>query len=381
MATRERWRQRAGPRKSRRRKASRPLADRAQDPAGAAQAAGLRYVSDTMPGIRRRKAGSGFSYVGPDGAPVRAAADLARIRSLAIPPAYTDVWICPLANGHIQATGRDARRRKQYRYHAKWREIRDETKFTKMLVFSEVLPRIRARVERDLSQPKLTREKVLATVVSLLECTGIRVGNDEYVKANNSYGLTTLRDQHVRVAGSTLRFQFRGKSGKVHRCEFSDRRLARIVQRCQSLPGEELFQYLDDDGQQQTIGSEDVNGYLQEIAGQEFTAKDFRTWRGTIYAIAALTEIGPWTSQRQAKSNILQAIDQVSEHLNNTRAVCRKYYVHPAILETYLAGTMTDLLKNGTGVKPVPGLDAEEAALVRLLQRHLGAAPALKRTA
>ena len=372
MATRRRWRRHGESAKTRRRKPCKPLIDVARDPVEAAQAAGLRYVSDTMPGIRRRKAGSGFSYVGPNGAPVRDPDHLARIRSLAIPPAYTDVWICPIANGHIQATGRDARGRKQYRYHAKWREVRDETKFTKMLGFSEVLPKIRARVERDLSLPHLTREKVLATVVRLLECTGIRVGNDEYVKANHSYGLTTLRDQHVEISGSTLRFEFRGKSGKTYRVAISDRRLARIVQRCQSLPGQELFQYIDDDGQRQAIGSEDVNQYLREIAGQEFSTKDFRTWVGTMYAIAALSEIGPWTSQRQAKSNILRAIDRVSEQLNNTRAVCRKYYVHPAIFETYLSGTMLDLLQNGTKEKVVAGLRAEEAALVRLLRHHLG---------
>ncbi|HEX7335764.1 MAG TPA: hypothetical protein VF252_01045 [Gemmatimonadales bacterium] len=369
---RGRWLRRAEPRKTHRRKRGKPLIDVAHDPAGAAEVAGLRYVSDTMPGIRRKRAGTGFSYVAPSGAPVRDPTDLARIRALAVPPAYTDVWICPFANGHLQATGRDARKRKQYRYHAKWREVRDETKFTKMLVFSEVLPKIRAQVERDLAQQRLTREKVLATVVRLLECTGIRVGNDEYVKANNSYGLTTLRDQHVEVSGSTLRFQFRGKSGKSYQGSISDRRLARIVLRCQSLPGEELFQYLDDDGKQQIISSEDVNRYLQDIAGQEFTAKDFRTWRGTMQAIAALSEIGPWTTQRQAKSNILRAIDRVSDQLNNTRAVCRKYYVHPAIFETYLAGTMLDLLKDGAGngakEKAAAGLSAEEAALVHLLR-------------
>ena len=376
MATRQtrqrRWRaeQRVG---KRRRRAVAPEPRVVSDPVESAQAAGLRYVSDGQPGIRRKRAGKGFTYIGPDGSPVRDAGDLNRIRSLAIPPAYTDVWICPYANGHIQATGRDARKRKQYRYHPKWREVRDETKFTKMLVFSEVLPKIRAQVERDLRQPQLTREKVLATVVSLLECTGIRVGNDEYVKANNSYGLTTLRDQHVEISGSTLRFQFRGKSGKTYQCAITDRRLARIVLRCQALPGEELFQYVDDDGQRQVISSEDVNRYLQNIAGQEFTAKDFRTWRGTMQAIAALSEIGAWTSQRQAKSNILRAIDRVSEQLNNTRAVCRKYYVHPAIFETYLAGTMADLLKNGGGngtqEKVTAGLSADEAALVRLLRK------------
>jgi DNA topoisomerase-1 len=351
-----------------------------RDPQEAAQVAGLRYVGDTMPGIRRKKAGKGFTYIAPGGGAIRDPDDLARIRSLAIPPAYTDVWICPVRNGHIQATGRDARGRKQYRYHPRWREVRDETKFGRMLVFSEVLPRIRKRVDRDLGLPQLAREKVLATVVRLLECTGIRVGNEEYVKANHSYGLTTLRDDHVEVSGSKLRFEFRGKSGKVYRVAFSDRRLARIVQRCQSLPGEELFQYIDDNGDRQAVGSGDVNDYLREISGDEFTAKDFRTWTGTMLAVAALTEVGPWTSQRQAKSNILRAIDRVSEQLNNTRAVCRKYYVHPAVVDAYMAGTMLELLQNGTQEKAIEGLRAEEAALIRLLKHQLSDDSA-KRTA
>jgi DNA topoisomerase-1 len=325
-----------------------------------AQAAGLRYVSDTQPGIRRKKAGKGFTYVGPDGKTIRDSSELARIRSLAIPPAYTDVWICPNPNGHIQATGRDARRRKQYRYHPKWREVRDETKFGRMLAFSEVLPKVRERLERDLGRPGLPREKVLATVVRLLECTCIRVGNDEYAKANRSYGLTTLQDRHVEISGSNLRFEFRGKSGKAHKVSLSDRRLARIVQRCQALPGEDLFQYIDDEEVRQTIGSEDVNEYIREITGEDFTAKDFRTWAGTLLAVAALTDLGPWTSQRQANSNVLRAIDRVAEQLNNTRAVCRKYYVHPAVFETYLTGTMLQTLQNGT-----------EAAVVRLLRREL----------
>jgi DNA topoisomerase-1 len=382
MATRERRRRGAVRAKARRRKKPecKPLYEIAQDPVEAAQIAGLRYVSDTMPGIRRKRAGSGFAYVGSNGTPVRDPKDLARIRSLAIPPAYTEVWICPLTNGHIQATGRDARRRKQYRYHPKWREVRDETKFGRMLVFSEVLPRIRTRVERDLGLPGLPREKVLAAVVRLLECTGIRVGNEEYVRANHSFGLTTLRDEHVEVSGSKLRFEFRGKSGKIYRVFFSDRRLARIVQRCQALPGEDLFQYIDDDGERQAIGSGDVNEYLREVSGEEFTAKDFRTWVGTILAVAALTKVGSWTSQRQAKSNILRAIDRVSEQLNNTRAVCRKYYVHPAVVDAYLAGTMLELLQNGTQEKVVEGLRSEEAALIRLLKHQLGDASVAKCT-
>jgi DNA topoisomerase I len=348
------------------------------DPVESAQAAGLRYVSDTMPGIRRKRAGKGFAYIAQDGSTIRDEKELARIRSLAIPPAYTDVWICPSPNGHIQATGRDARRRKQYRYHAKWREVRDETKFGRMLAFSEALPRIRERVDRDLSRPALPREKVLATVVRLLESTCIRVGNDEYARANRSFGLTTLQDRHVEISGPNLRFEFRGKSGKMHEVSLTDRRLARIVQRCQALPGEDLFQYVDQDGVRQTIGSGDVNDYIKEISGEEFTAKDFRTWAGTLLAVAALTEAGKWTSQKQAKSNVLRAIDQVAEQLNNTRAVCRKYYVHPAVFDTYLAGTMAEVLHNGTkaaakaALNGKSALNPEEAAVVRLL-RHVSA--------
>jgi DNA topoisomerase I len=342
------------------------------DPIESAQSAGLRYVSDTTPGIARKRAGKGFSYVGPDGSRISDKKEIARIRSLAIPPAYTDVWICPHPNGHIQATGRDARGRKQYRYHPRWREIRDETKFGRMLEFSQVLPVIRERVERDLSRPGLSREKVLATVVRLLECTGIRVGNDEYARANRSFGLTTLRSHHVEISGSTLRFQFRGKSGKIHDVALTDRRLARIVTHCQAIPGETLFQYVDADNVRQTVDSGDVNQYLREITSQEFTAKDFRTWAGTIQAVGALQALGPSETEREAKSAILRAIDQVAKRLNNTRAVCRKYYVHPAVFETYQAGTMLEALGNGNGTAAAAAaaLSAEEQAVVRLLRRQ-----------
>jgi DNA topoisomerase I len=342
------------------------------DPAESAQAAGLRYVSDATPGIRRRRSGTGFSYVAADGRVIRDKTTLARIRSLAIPPAYTDVWICPIANGHLQATGRDARGRKQYRYHPRWREVRDETKFGRMLAFSEALPRLRKRVEEDLAKPGLPREKVLATVVRLLECTAIRVGNDEYARSNRSFGLTTLQDRHVEISGSKLRFEFRGKSGKTHRVALSDRRLASIVARCQALPGADLFQYEDDDGGRVAIGSGDVNDYLREITGEDFTAKDFRTWSGTLQAVAALDAMGPAPTQREAKSAILQAIDRVAERLNNTRAVCRKYYVHPAVLDTYQAGTLHDALQNGGAPKPGAAavLSPDEQAVVRLL-RHV----------
>jgi DNA topoisomerase I len=342
------------------------------DPIESAQSAGLRYVSDTMPGIARRRAGKGFAYIGPDGKRISDKKEIARIRSLAIPPAYTDVWICPHPNGHIQATGRDARGRKQYRYHPRWREVRDETKFGRMLEFSQVLPAIRARVKRDLSRPGLSREKVVATVVRLLECTGIRVGNDEYARANRSFGLTTLRDHHVEISGSRLRFQFRGKSGKIHDVELTDRRLARIVTHCQAVPGETLFQYVDADNVRQTVDSGDVNQYLREITSQEFSAKDFRTWAGTIQAVSVLQELGPAATEREAKSTILKAIDRVAERLNNTRAVCRKYYVHPAVFETYQAGTMLEALGNGNGTAAAAAvaLLAEEKAVVRLLSRQ-----------
>ena len=369
MATRRRWWRPVERPVKRARKA--PPPELVSDPIESAQAAGLRYVSDTQPGIRRKKSGKGFSYLGTDGKTIRDSRELARIRSLAIPPAYTDVWICPSPNGHIQATGRDARGRKQYRYHPKWREVRDETKFERMLAFSEVVPKIRRRVERDLNRNGLSREKVLATVVRLLECTQIRVGNDEYAKANRSYGLTTLQDRHVEISGSKLRFEFRGKSGKTHTVNLNDRRLARIVQRCQALPGEDLFQYVDDEGVRQTIGSGDVNDYIREISGQEFTAKDFRTWAGTLLAVAALTAVGEWSTQRQAKSNVIRAIDRVAEQLNNTRAVCRKYYVHPAVFDAYLAGTMLEALQNGTKDSIKSDLNSEEASVVRLLQHHV----------
>jgi DNA topoisomerase-1 len=337
-----------------------------------AREAGLRYVSDTTPGIRRRKRGKGFSYVGPDGRAIRDPATLTRIRKLAIPPAYTDVWICPSPNGHIQATGRDARGRKQYRYHPKWREARDETKFGRMLAFSEALPKIRTRVTRDLEISGLPREKVVAAVVQLLECTGIRVGNDEYARTNRSFGLTTLQDDHVKVSGSTLRFQFRGKGGKQHSVSLNDKRLARVVRRCQALPGEDLFQYVDEEGVQQTIGSSDVNDYLRETTGEDFTAKDFRTWAGTTLALEALEQLGPAATEKDAKATILQAVDQVSEQLNNTRAICRKYYVHPLVFDHYLATVSGN--GNGTkarnGRKPsAPGLTPMERAVVALLRR------------
>lgn len=341
------------------------------DPAMAAREAGLRYVSDQLPGIRRMKRGSRFVYLDARGKPVKSEVELQRIKSLAIPPAYRDVWISPDPRGHILATGRDARGRKQYRYHPKWRAIRDETKFTRMLEFSAVLPALRARVEKDLGLPGLPREKVLATVVRLLEWTCIRVGNEEYARANKSFGLTTLKDQHVEVSGTTIRFEFRGKSGKVHACDINDRRLARIIQRCQAIPGQELFQYLDEAGGRQPINSEDVNDYIREVSGGEFTAKDFRTWTGTMLAAAALREIGEPATAREAKSHFLKAVDQVAEQLNNTRAVSRKYYIHPALFEAYTEGTLAATYQRELKRARAKGLDREEAAVLAILRARI----------
>ncbi|HEY0558505.1 MAG TPA: DNA topoisomerase IB [Thermoanaerobaculia bacterium] len=345
------------------------------DPLESAKAAGLRYVTDDEPGLRRRKRGTGFTYVDPQGRTVKDKATLERIRKLAIPPAWTDVWICPRANGHLQATGRDARGRKQYRYHADWREVRDETKFGRMIAFGEALPKIRERIDQDLSQRGLGREKVLATVVKLLETTLIRVGNKEYAKQNNSFGLTTLRDRHVDVDGSTLRFEFRGKSGKEHSVEIHDRRLARIVKQCRDVPGQKLFQYLDADGQRQSVGSEDVNAYLRETTGEEFSAKDFRTWGGTVLALSALLEIGAACAgdERAANRAVVEAIKHVAGQLGNRPAICRKYYVHPVVIESFLGGKLVEALEETVADAPAgdetTGLRQLEAQLLGLLKR------------
>jgi DNA topoisomerase-1 len=342
-----------------------------------AEAAGLRYVSDADPGIRRRRAGKGFAYIAPDGSTVKDEATLARIRSLAIPPAYRDVWICPEPEGHIQATGRDARGRKQYRYHPRWQEVRGATKYDRMLAFGQALPLIRARTASDLKLPELSREKVLATVVRLLEATHIRVGNDEYARKNRSFGLTTMRDRHVKVEGAAIRFRFRGKSGIAHTIALSDRRLASIVKRCQDVPGQELFQYLDASGQRQRVSSGDVNAYLKEITGQDFTAKDFRTWAGTLLAAQTLGAMEPAASATQARRRITEAMRAVSQQLGNTPSVCRKCYVHPAVLDAYgdatLAPTLAEAPKGG---KAVDDLRPEELAVLRLLEQRPAANPA-----
>jgi DNA topoisomerase-1 len=344
------------------------------EPVEAARAAGLRYVSDTTPGITRKRAGKHFSYIGLDGKPIHDAETLRRIKALAIPPAWQDVWICPNPKGHIQATGRDAKGRKQYRYHARWRATRDENKYSRMIAFGQALPRIREQVERDMALPGLPREKVLATVVRLLETTLIRIGNEEYAKTNKSFGLTTMRDKHVKIDGTTLRFEFRGKSGVKHSIDLNDRRLAKIVRRCRDIPGYELFQYIDDDGQRQTIDSADVNEYLRAVSGDDFSAKDFRTWAGTVLAALALKEFEAFDSETQAKKNVVQAIERVAERLGNTPSVCRKCYVHPAVIEAYMDGTMLETLKQRTEQElagDLFDLPPEEAAVLALLQQRL----------
>jgi DNA topoisomerase I len=350
------------------------VAAEARDPVEAAQSAGLRHVSDGEAGIRRIKRGKGFSYVGPDGERVTDDRTLKRIRSLAIPPAWTDVWICASPRGHLQATGRDDKGRKQYRYHLRWRETRDEAKYDRTIAFGQALPVIRARTNADLALRGLPRERVLAAVVQLLEGTLIRVGNETYARENRSYGLTTLRNKHVDVNGSEIMFEFTGKGGKKHAVDIRDRRLASIVSRLRELPGQELFQYVDDDGQRHSIGSEDVNAYLKEITGEEFTAKDFRTWAGTVLAARALEEIGTFDSDAQAKSNIVEAVESVSKKLGNTPAICRKCYVHPTVINAYLDGSMTRTLKGRVEdllTKDVGGLKPEEAAVLAFLQQRL----------
>jgi DNA topoisomerase-1 len=330
----------------------------ARNPLSSASCAGLRYIGDDAPGIRRVKMGRGVRYVDPTGSPLRSVDELRRITALAIPPAWTQVWICPYANGHIQATGRDGRGRKQYRYHRHWREVRDEAKYERMLAFAARLPAIRARTARDLGLAGLPRDKVLATAVRLLETTLIRVGNEEYARENQSFGLTTLRDKHVKVNGSTVRFRFRGKSGKLHVVEAHDPRLARVVQKCQELPGHELFQYVDDQGGTQTIESADVNAYLREASGEDFSAKDFRTWHGTLLVARALRGL---VSDEVSKRGVARAIERAAERLGNTPAVCRKSYVHPALIACYLRGDLP--------ARCAPG--AEEAGLVDILENEV----------
>jgi DNA topoisomerase-1 len=357
---------------SRNHRGGQPLLTRPESYASA-RAAGVRYIQDTIPGIRRLRSGKGFRYIDSGGRTIHDPKTLGRIRALAIPPAWIDVWICPLANGHLQAVGRDARGRKQYRYHPRWREFRDRTKYHCLLAFGQALPRIRAAISKDLACQGLPRHKVLATLVRLLELTHVRIGGEEYVRQNGSYGLTTLRDRHAKIRNGKILFRFRGKCGILHNLVLDDRRLARIVQRCQEVPGQDLFQYFDDTGKGRRVTSTDVNDYLREISGQNFTAKDFRTWSGTVHAFMALKKLKPFRSKAQAKQNLVRALESVARELGNTPAVCRKCYVHPAVLEAYLDGDLTPAPKYAS--QRVPRslsryLAPEEAALYSFLQQR-----------
>jgi DNA topoisomerase I len=357
-----------------RRKKLAPELEIVTDPQEAAEEAGLRYVSDEKPGYTRKRQGDSFQYFDTEGKLIRDETRLLRIRRLAVPPAYTDVWICPAPNGHIQATGRDDRKRKQYRYHERWRAIRDENKYERMLVFGDALPKIRRRVRADLKLSGLPRNKVLATVVQLLERTFIRVGNEEYARENKSFGLTTMRNRHVEVKGSQLRFRFRGKSGIEHEVDVQDRRIARTVRKLQDLPGQELFQYVDENNEIHDLSSQDVNDYLREITGQDFTAKDFRTWAGTVLAAMALNAQETFNTKKQAKANIKDAISAVSKMLGNTPAICRKCYVHPTILESYLDGELIEGLKTRTEETLAQRLDdlrADEIVVLAFLRQRL----------
>jgi DNA topoisomerase-1 len=345
-----------------------------EEAAAAARHAGLRHVDDSGPGIRRERRGEEFVYLDPEGRPVEDTETLLRIRHLAIPPAWTDVWICPSERGHIQATGRDARGRKVYRYHDRWREVRDADKYAHTVVFAaRALPRIRRRVTRDMGRPGLSRETVVATTVRLLETTLIRVGNDEYERQNQHYGLTTLHHEHAEIRGSTVRFVFRGKSGVDHSVATSDRRVARILRSLEELPGQRLLEYLDGDGLLHAIHSHDVNDYIRDAGGGDFTAKDFRTWAGTVLAAHALRELAGFDSRAEAKRNLLRAIDFVARKLGNTRAVSRKSYVHPAVVDAYMDGSLVRLLEDSAAGEirtRLPHLSGEEAAVLGVLQQR-----------
>lgn len=349
------------------------LVSAADDPVEAARSAGLKYVTDEDPGLRREPDGEGFRYLRPNGSTVRDDNEVQRIRKLAIPPAWTDVWICPSPDGHLQATGRDARGRKQYRYHPRFREVREETKYGHMLEFARALPQLRARVAEHMALRGLPREKVLATVVHLLETTLIRVGNDDYARDNRSYGLTTLRNRHVAIDGSQLRFEFKGKSGKTWRLQLQNRRVAKVVRACQELPGQRLFQYRDENGELREVTSSDVNDYLREIGGRDITAKDFRTWAGTVMAALALQEVERVDTQAAMKKNVRAAVERVAARLGNTPAICRKCYVHPEIFAAHAEGEL--LLEVGREaereLRGPAALNPEESAVLSLLQGRL----------
>jgi len=341
------------------------------DPRDAALSVGLRYVTDQKPGIRRNKADTAFTYVHPDGSRVGDEKLLARIRSIVIPPAWTDVWICPYADGHVQATGRDVRGRKQYRYHPRFREIRKSTKYEHLMAFARNLPMIRKTVAEHMALRGLPRQKVLATVVHLLETTLIRVGNYDYARQNNSYGLTTLQNRHVAVEGSQLRIHFAGKRGKKWSVAITDRRVAKVIKTCQELPGQELLQYLDEMGRPQDVTSADVNDYLHEITGEDITAKDFRTWGGTVLAAMALREFAWFDSAAKAKKNIRAAIERVASHLGNTPTICRKCYIHPELLNSYLEGNLQLQMRSCAERElreNLDGLSSEEATVLAILR-------------
>lgn len=371
---------------------SSPLAeDLLRDSQQAARAASLRYVSDRQGGIRRLRAGRGFTYRDAEGKPIRDPQTLERIRRLAIPPAWTDVWICASENGHLQASGRDARGRKQYRYHPRWTEVRDSAKYERLAAFAAALPKIRRRVRADLALPGIPRGKVLAVIVKLLETTFIRVGNEEYAKTNGSYGLTTMRTRHAKTSGARIRFQFRGKSGVPHTIEVTDRRLAAVVKRCQELPGQELFQYLDDSGQPQPIDSADVNDYLRQASGEDFTAKDFRTWAGTLLAAGVLCQQEAMVGEvdaaeqngavdrstaRARKRAIVDAVKRVAQQLGNTASVCRKCYIHPRVLDAFAEGSLASLMQRGAGGG---ALRKQERSLLALLRASSARSRRLRR--
>jgi DNA topoisomerase-1 len=339
-------------------------------PIHAAKISGLQYTTDKISGITRRGTGKHIQFYDPKGRRIRNPIELRRIKSLAVPPAWTNVWISPFSDSHLQATGRDARGRKQYRYHPRWREARDQTKYDRLIPFGRVLPKLRTRVAKDLGLPGLPRDKVMATIVKLLETTFIRIGNDEYARENQSFGLTTMRNKHVKIRGSKIRFRFRGKSGIVRDMDLSDRKLAQIVRRCQDLPGQELFQYLDEAGAPCAVNSSDVNDYLREVTGIDLTAKDFRTWAGTILAARALGELKSFGSKAEAKRNLVTAIESVAKRLGNTRAVCHKCYIHPAILSSYLDGTLVQSLSQPIRPQRAGSFSAlipEEAAVMAIL--------------
>jgi DNA topoisomerase-1 len=351
-----------------------PDAQTIVDPKDAAESAGLRYVSDDRPGLRRIRSGTGFTYRQADGTRLTDPDTLRRIRSLAIPPAWTDVWICPVADGHIQATGRDARNRKQYRYHARFREVRESTKYEHVIVFANALPAIRAKVREHMALRGLPREKVLATVVHLLETTLIRVGNDDYARQNGSYGLTTLKNRHADVDGSKVRFRFAGKGGRQWSLTVRDRCVAKVIKACQDLPGQELLQYVADDGEGKDVASGDVNTYLKEITGQDITAKDFRTWAGTVLAALALNELQSFDSVAQAKRNLRTAIERVAARLGNTPTICRKCYIHPEVLTAYLDGSLVAQITSkveGELRRDLTELMPEEAAVLAMLRARL----------